>query len=474
MARRADAKTSINTPVQKGRKATQRERLLNGMIAAANRDGYAGANVSAVIEQAGVSRPTFYDYFADRDDCFIATVRDVQARLMEQIAEGVRASTPELALAAAIEATVQFASSQPAAARFLMKEALAAGPDVLDVRDAGLTETAQLIEAAFAALPAKAAAPDIPVAAILGTIHRLLATRLRRGERVLEGLQSDLLGWVASYATPVRQRRWDTLKPTAAPERSPFLPRTTLRAPQPLGPGRPRIPEEEVAENHRQRILFATSQVVAERGFTAATIAEITRVAGVDGREFYRLYSDKQEAFSAIHEVGFQYLMAVTAGAFFAAPTWPERIWEAFRAATQAVEDNPTVANVGFVEAYAVGARGIQRVEDSRVAFTIFLQEGYRYEPAGVPPTRLALEAIVTAIFEISYLETRRHEEPQTAGLLAHIVHLCLTPFMGAQATNKFIDSKLPAGTGRPRAKSDKTPGKSTAARTARGHSSRK
>jgi AcrR family transcriptional regulator len=474
MARRADAKASINTPVQKGRKATQRERLLNGMIAAANRDGYAGANVSAVIEQAGVSRPTFYDYFTDRDDCFVATVRDVQGKLLEQITERVEASEPERALAATIEATVQFASSEPAAARFLMKEALAAGPAILDVRDAGLAETAQLVDAAFDTLPAKTGVPDIPVAAILGTIHRLLATRLRRGERVLDGLQNDLLEWVGSYTTPVGQRRWNTLTPTPVPERSPFLPRTTLRAPQPLGPGRPRIPEEEVAENHRQRILFATSQVVAERGFTAATISEITRVAGVDGREFYRLYTDKQEAFSAIHEVGFQYLMAVTAGAFFAAPTWPERIWEAFRAASQAVEDNPTVANVGFVEAYAVGARGIQRVEDSRVAFTIFLQEGYRYEPAGVPPTRLALEAIVTAVFEISYLETRRHQEPQPAGLLAHIVHLCLTPFMGAPATNEFIDAKLPAGTKQPRARNDKPTAKSTAARAARSQSSRK
>ena len=74
MARRPAQTQPINTGLPKGRKRTQRERIVNGMIAAANRDGYAGANVSAVIEQAGVSRPTFYDYFADRDE-ILAFVR---------------------------------------------------------------------------------------------------------------------------------------------------------------------------------------------------------------------------------------------------------------------------------------------------------------------------------------------------------------------------------------------------------------
>jgi TetR/AcrR family transcriptional regulator len=444
MAHRAATKRPINTPLQKGRKATQRERILAGMIAAANKEGYAGANVSAVIGQAGVSRPTFYDYFEDRDDCFVATVIDVHERLLAGVRESVAAGPPECAAAAVVEAMVAFATSEPADARFLMKEALAGGPVALDARDEGIEQTAQVIEDAFKRVPSDTAIPDIPVAAVVGAIHRLLATRLRRGERVLAGLLEDLQAWVESYARPAGEHRWRMLAPGPAPTPSPFLPRTTLRAPQPLGPGRPRISEEEVAENHRQRIMFATSQVVAERGYTAATVSDITRKAGVDGREFYRLFGDKQEAFSAIHEIGFQYLMAVTAGAFFAGSSWPERIWEAFRAATQNVQENPTVAHVGFVESYAVGPRGIQRVEDSRVAFTIFLQEGYRHEPAtAVPPSRLALEAIMTTIFEIVYRETRATAEPQTAGLLAHIIHLCLTPFMGAPAANAFIDGKL-------------------------------
>jgi len=454
MPRRAASKQSINTPLQKGRKATQRERLLAGMVAAANKEGYAGASVSAVIGAAGVSRPTFYDYFADRDDCFVATIVDVHERLLGDVRAAVAEAPPEQAVSSAIRALVAFASAQPAAARFLMKESLAGGPVALDARDDALEQTAQVIEDALGTVDSAAPVPDLPIAVLLGAIHRLLATRLRRGERGLSGLLEDLPAWVESYLQPAGERRWATLAPSPAPDPSPFLPRTALRAPPALGPGRPRMGEEEVAENHRQRIMFATSQVVSERGYTAATIAEITRIAGVDGREFYRLYADKQEAFSAIHEIGFQYLMAVTAGAFFAGSSWPERMWEAYRAAAQSVQENPTVANVGFVESYAVGPRGIQRVEDSRVAFTIFLQEGFRLKQSGPVPSRVALEAIVTTIFEIIYREARASAEPQTTTLLAPIMHLSLAPFMGPAAANAFIDAKLAEnGSAKPRAR---------------------
>lgn len=440
---RPAAEQPINTPVQNRRKATQLERLHAGMIAAANSEGYAGANVSAVIAEAGVSRPTFYDYFSDRDDCFVKTVVYVHESLLRDVREAVAENPPERALAGAVQASVAFASSRPDAAQFLMKEALAGGPAALDARDEGLRETAKVVEQAMRGLRRDIVTPDIPVAAVLGAIHRVLGSRLRRAERALGELERDLLAWIESYGQPAAEHRWTKLRARTAPERSPYLPPASLRAPPALGPGRPRLTEEEVAENHRQRIMFATAQVVQERGYTAVTVSDITRRAGVDGRAFYRLFADKQAAFSAIHEVGFEYLMAATAGAFFAGKSWPERIWEAFRAAAGSIDDSPTFAHVAFVEAYAIGARGIQRVEDSRIAFTIFLQEGYRYQRDGTPPSRAALEAIITTIFEIVYQQTRASAKPKTARLLAHFVYLCLAPFLGPEASNTFIDSQL-------------------------------
>jgi AcrR family transcriptional regulator len=414
------------------------------MVTAANRDGYAGASVSAVIREAGVSRPTFYDYFEDRDDCFVSTIVDTHERLLHGVREAVATAPAERALSVAIEAIVAFAGSEPAEARFLMKEALAGGPKALDARDRGVAQAAEVVEDALSRAPKSAAVPDVPVAAVLGAIHRVLASRLRRGERALDGPRQDLLRWIESYERRAAQQRWRKLEPRAAHERSPHVPPIALRPPPTLGPGRPRLSEAEVAENHRQRIMFATSEIVCERGYAAATVAEITRLARVDGGVFYRLFADKQEAFSAIHELGLQYMMTGATGAFFAGRSWPDRIWEALRAATQSIDDNPTIAHVAFVEAYAIGPLGIQRLEDSLGAFTIFLQEGYSYKQNGdAPLARVALEAIVNTIFEIVYLQARVGRGPRTAGLVAQFGHLCLTPFIGMSASDGFIDGRL-------------------------------
>jgi len=414
------------------------------MIAVGNRDGYAGANVSAVIAQAGVSRPTFYEYFTDKDDCFLATLADTNERLLVEVRHAVESHAPEHATQATIEALVDFANSQPAMAHFVMSEAMAGGPRALKVRDRGIAEIEQVIEGAHESVSAETAIPDISPSMLVGGIYRLLAARLRRGEPAISGLLEDLLSWIKSYEQPASKQRWRTLELGSPLPPSPYLTDTQLRAPAALPPGRPGLSKEEVAENHRQRILLAAARLAEKKGYTATTIAEITKVARVDGRAFYAAFSDKQEAFMAVHEIGVQQVMTATAGAFFAGgSSWPDRIWEAGRALFQFLENNPLIAHVGFVEAYAVGPGAVQRVEESHVTFTIFLQEGYQHESQSSPPSRLALEAIITTIFEFVYHQTRDSPKPQISGLMGQMAFLAMAPFLGAVEANQFIDKKL-------------------------------
>jgi hypothetical protein len=141
-----------------------------------------------------------------------------------------------------------------------------------------------------------------------------------------------------------------------------------------------------------------------------------------------------------VHELGLQQVMNVTAGAFFAGASWPERIWEAGRAFAQFLESNPLITHVGFVEAHAVGPGASQRVQDSHIAFAIFLQEGYLQVSKHPPPTRAAVEAIITTLFEIVYHQARASAKPKISGLLGHMSFLCLAPFLGAGEANRFID----------------------------------
>jgi AcrR family transcriptional regulator len=442
MARRSTSKQAINTKLQAGRKSTQRERLIAGVIAVANRDGYSGASISAVSSEAKVSRVTFYEYFKGRDDCFVAALNDVAARLLGEVRAAVAAGQPADATIAGMRTIIAFAGSEPVLARFLTNEPLAAGSNALDARDQGIAEIAHVIEAALESAPPDASSPDIPIAVVIGGLYRLLASRLRRGERATPALQESILDWIRSYAVPITAHRWRSMQPAAPAEPSPYLPRTALRAPEALSPGRPTLSEVEVEANQRLRIIFAAASLADEKGYTGTTITEIAKRARVDLRAFYTLFSEKREAFMAVHELGFEELMSVTAVAFFAGAAWPERSWDAGRAVTQFLEANPTIANVGFVEAYAIGPGAAQRIEDSHVAFTIFLQEGLQYSSRADLPSRVALEVIVNSIFELVYRQVRTSRPPQLSGLLPNIASLWLAPFLGPLEANRFIDGK--------------------------------
>lgn len=426
------------------RKNTQRARIVDGMVAAANRRSYTGANVSEVIAEAGVSRPTFYEYFADRDDCFRATIEEIGSELLAQTEGKLATAQPEDALAAALAGLVSFAGTSSARARFLTAEALTGGRSALDARDAAVRALASAVAKRERQASSGEAPPDVNAMVVIGASFRLLARRLRRGSLSLAGLDRHLAEWVRSYRSPP-PRRWT--KPAAGPifSRSPFVPDAPVQEmPEVLPPGRPRLAEEQIAENHRLRILYASARLTSEQGYLTTTVAQITRLAGVDGRVFYRHFADKQEAVAAAHELGFQQVIDVTGRAFFSAQGWPRRSWEAGRALTGLLEENPIVARVGFVEAYAIGAPTVQRIEDSHMAFMFFLQEGLLSAEVEPVPSREAMEAIIDAVFEIVYVQARASEKPQLTRMLNQIMHIWLTPFLGSPAADRLIDGQAP------------------------------
>jgi AcrR family transcriptional regulator len=161
----------------------------------------------------------------------------------------------------------------------------------------------------------------------------------------------------------------------------------------------------------------------------------------VDRRVFYKHFRDKQQAFLAIHELAIHQVMTLAASAFFSATTWPDRVWEAMRATTQFEAAHSIVTHIGHVESHAVGAPAIQRIDDSRAAFTIFLQEGSQL--TSTTPSRIAMEAIAGAVFEIGYHQVRHGHNNELSQLAPLAVYLVLAPFMGPAAATEFIDEKL-------------------------------
>jgi AcrR family transcriptional regulator len=72
-----------------------RERLLMGMAEAIReRGGLKPVTVAEVVRHAHTSRRTFYQHFADRDDCFLALFDVVSSALLERIADAATGDGP--------------------------------------------------------------------------------------------------------------------------------------------------------------------------------------------------------------------------------------------------------------------------------------------------------------------------------------------------------------------------------------------
>jgi AcrR family transcriptional regulator len=422
------------------RKATQRDRLLAGMVSAANRDSYAGANVSQVIAYAGVSRPTFYDYFTDKDDCFLQANRDIAGGLLEQVRHAVAHADPGHAPQAAVRRILERAEAEPEQAYFLANATMAGGPHALDERDRAVQEIQRIVEQARARTPPEALSPDLPVRAMLGAVHWLLSPRLRRRESDLTQLADELDAWIENYNQPYREHRWHTLAPIRRPPVSPHVSGLALHAPAPPTPGKPRLSKAEMAHNQRERIMYATAEVATRKGYTASTVADITAAAHVDRGVFYAHFRDKQHAFLAVHELAIHQVLAVGARAYFSATGWPERIWQGILAASQFQAAHPTISHVGYIESHAVGEPAIQRIEDGHKAFAIFLQEGTQHTPT--PPTGTATQAITAAIYETGYHLTRQGRGNQLPRYTHHAAYIALAPYLGPTVANTFIDGK--------------------------------
>ncbi|WP_051223192.1 TetR/AcrR family transcriptional regulator [Conexibacter woesei] len=187
---------------------SQRERVLVAMADAVADKGYNNASVADVIERAGISRRSFYEHFANKEEAFLAAYDAGVGGLLEAIAEaedeaGVTAGGAGdgglLARAhAGTEVYLQLLADNPAFARTFLIEVLGAGPDALARRDAVHERFAERMAATFDAIAAQV--PDLPrpnayvFRAAVGAIHELVTDcLLKRGAEALPELLPAIL-----------------------------------------------------------------------------------------------------------------------------------------------------------------------------------------------------------------------------------------------------------------------------------------
>ncbi len=162
---------------------TQRDRLLDGMAQTVTRRGYAATPVAEVLKAAGVSRRTFYEQFADKEDCFLAAYDAIAALCTERLLAGYHAGGNwEDGIAGAYDALLGTLAAEPDYAHLGVVGVLAAGPRALARREATLRRFARFIDFTRERAEEAVRPPALVGQAIVGGIHELVHSQIVRGE----------------------------------------------------------------------------------------------------------------------------------------------------------------------------------------------------------------------------------------------------------------------------------------------------
>jgi AcrR family transcriptional regulator len=181
-------------------RAVQRERLIVAMLNAAADLGYLETNVQDVIDRAGVSRPTFYEHFANKEDCFLAAFDTSAERLRKSVRAAAR-NGGDLwrdQVRSGLQALLRFASHEPDTARTMVVEARAASAAAVRRRVELLDDFAQCLDSqARELLPDPRSNTPLTASGIVGGVESLLYSRLCKHEYdQLESLLPSLMYFV--------------------------------------------------------------------------------------------------------------------------------------------------------------------------------------------------------------------------------------------------------------------------------------
>jgi AcrR family transcriptional regulator len=116
--------------------ASQRGRMLAAVAEAVAAKGFANISVADVISRAGVSRETFYEQFADKEQCFLEALDAGAGGLLEilQAALSLPAPDPIARMERVLSAYFEALAAEPDWTKAFLVDAYGAGPRAIDRR----------------------------------------------------------------------------------------------------------------------------------------------------------------------------------------------------------------------------------------------------------------------------------------------------------------------------------------------------
>jgi len=254
----------------------QRRRLLAAAVAAVDELGYGRTTIADVTSRARVSRRTFYELFANREECLLAVLDDAVAAVGAEIAAaGLDRLAWRERVRGGLWAILAFLDREPALARVCLVGALGGGPELLRRREELLAGLAAVVDDGRMEGPRGGECSALTAEGVVGAALTIVHARLLRGEREpLTALVGELTGLIVlPYLGPAAARR-ERARPAPMPSEQPANGAAG-------GPARV-LGGDDLLEGVTMRLTYRTARVLQAVAETpGASNREIAHRAGI-------------------------------------------------------------------------------------------------------------------------------------------------------------------------------------------------
>jgi AcrR family transcriptional regulator len=439
-------------------RAAQRARLALALIDEIAESGYRATRVADVIARAGVSRKTFYEHFANKQECLLVTFDLVADEGIRRVEHAYRdAYGWPGRVEAAIRALFEAAIENPGALRLSLLEIAAVGPAGIARRERSIGRYERFIRDALELAPGDGTVSDTALKAVIGGLNRVLYQRVLRGQHAeLLALIPDLTTWASSYyptpsvilaeeraAAPRDRRAASPLEGGRAPG--------TLAPHSPLG-GRRGLPrgEQNVSRNYvkhsqRARILDAVANLTASEGYAELKVEDIAAHAAVSLNAFYEHYGSKEDAFLVAYEIGHSNALSMVERAYAAQSDWRVSVRAGISALFEFLATEPSFAHIALLDALIATPRTAERANEGMKPFARMLVPGLDEVPDQPPLAPIVIEAVAGGIFDLCVHYALRGRIRELPELTPSATYVALAPFIGGERAAQ-VATGPPAG----------------------------
>jgi AcrR family transcriptional regulator len=208
-----------------------------------------------------------------------------------------------------------------------------------------------------------------------------------------------------------------------------------------LPPGRHLIPSDFVSQNQRERMLLATTELVAERGYQKTTIELIAKTSRVALVTFYEHFSSKEECFLAAFDETLAAAREVFAELLRPEASWQEQISAGLELFLEMVVNERARAKLCIVEAQAAGTASLARYQAMLESVAPKLREGREFNPrAARLPDGLEV-AIAGGIVWLVHQRLVVEDVDDLKALLPEMLQVTLTPYVGEVEAGRVADA---------------------------------